>query len=170
MRLDEIISSAIIADIDGNIIEAALLYEEATKNCGCPANVYSNLSFIYWQVTEIGFAAYYHLTDDYVKYSGERYESLLEHGLRYFPNNSELGFWRMYFHWYWFNDDIIEECIKLVKTCMVPYFFLYSMSHGEQYLKEAMLLKLNCETEKTIKTKYIISIVESTCNKRKKGI
>ncbi|MBI1925662.1 hypothetical protein HYR99_15585 [Candidatus Poribacteria bacterium] len=156
------LTKAIQAEVAGKIVEATQGYEEILKLRQVPLSAYLNLAFLYWQSTEYGFNAAYHLSPEFIKLSGTRYRQVLQAAEKRFPKHPELQFWRMYFDFVMLGaPPFVEACQRLVSesNCsLVPYFYLYAMFEGHAYQKEAKALLEEFEKLPTFKHRYIASI------------
>ena len=159
-------SDALQQDIAGNISDAASLYEQSIHGEDVPLDAYLNLAVLYWECTDPGFNTGRQLPHDLFLRAPERYETVLlaaEQRLGYAP---EIKFWKLYFEFTSQGEPpFVEECRILVAepdSTLVPYFYLYSASNGQQYWQQASQLLALCKALPTTKNRYIISIIEAT--------
>lgn len=146
------------------VVEAADVYEDILRSGRVPLDAYFNLAFLYWQSTELGFMAALGLDDDFVARAEIRYKEILDECDRAFPGETETIFWRRYFPYASLAEpDFDLELMELVHQdgSLVPYFYLYAASNGSRFVAEAEELLRVCRPQRTLKNRYIISMIES---------
>lgn len=154
---------AIALEAADRVVEAADLYEEILRGGRVRLDAYLNLAFLYWQSTEFGFMAALGLDDEFVARSEMRYKEILDECDRVFPGETETIFWRRYFPYASLAEpDFDQEVMEFVHQdgSLVPYFYLYVASNGSRFVAEAEELLQVCRTQRTLKNRYIISMIE----------
>lgn len=155
-------------DIEKDYICAVKYYEVEIQNEeNIQLDSYTNLAFIYWEFSFdlFGFLKQNNIPDDFSLIGQDRHLEILDLGLKVFPNNLELLFWKSYFpsiiHCTGFPQNELEN---LSKTCenednLVPYFLLY-LFDNEKYRSKAMKLNELCKNQPTANNLYISSILQ----------
>ncbi len=162
MKLD----SAILAEREGRLIEAADIYEKLLIKSSSHPDVFLNLLILYWQVTDYGFWTESRLPLSFVKRAGKRLgELLLDQEYEEFRGSSEATFWSKYIPWAdWGKDFSIEECLLLLeedKSCLIPVIYLLTQHKLEQWRAEALELLEEYRDKGTLKSQYIQSYLEA---------
>jgi len=161
-------SVALIKEVNKQYLEATECYEdEINNNLYASVDNYINLAFIYWSFAFdfFGFFIPNNIPEDYSIIGGNRYQKILELGLKKYPNNVELHFWERYFSHIIFGEEFSDsDCLHLIKKYgeqnYVPYFFLYLLNEI-QYKKQRDELMKEIEKMATAKNIYIKSILSS---------
>lgn len=156
-------NEALRNDMEGNFREAIAQYEQALAIDSAPLDAYLNLAFLYWQCIDFGFLAYHSLDDIFVDSAAIRYKVILQEAEYRYPDSIEVRFWKLYFDYITLGiNDIIMECHNLAhQDNLVPYFFLFAHSGGNQYGEQAKQLIERCKKVPTAKNRYIQSVLES---------
>jgi hypothetical protein len=157
---------AVLEDISKEYLKAVASYEDeiATQGFSVPLDSFINLAFLYWSfATELfEFVIPNNIPDEWSIIGGERYELILDKGIQCYPNSVELRFWKRYFSFRLYGEDITEEeCIALLDKydsddSLVPYFFLYLYDKAK-YKEQRDLLIATCKAQPTAKNLYIQS-------------
>jgi len=156
---------AMIKEKNKQYVEATLCYEDDIKNNpNASVDSYINLAFIYWGFLACGFD----YADDSPIPDGYSVElnsckKIIELGLKKYPNNVELHFWKKYCYSILGNENISDKyCLDLMEKYgeqnYVPYFFLYVVDR-EKYEKQRDGLMKEIEKVPTAKNDYIVSVV-----------
>jgi len=156
---------ALIEEINKDYIKAVKYYEEEIKNKKVLPATYINLAFLYWSFAfdYFGFDIPNNIPDDYSIIGGNRYSIILELGLKQYPNNAELNFWKRYFQHIIFSEDFSnKDCKELLEKykdgSLAPYFFLY-LFDKEKYREKMIELMDEINNCPTAKNLYIKSII-----------
>jgi hypothetical protein len=159
---------ALIKEINGEYVEAVKCYENelANNESSISPNSYINLAFLYWSFAfdYFGFDIPNNIPDDYSIIGGNRYQIILDLGLKNYPNNLELIFWNKYFQHIIFGEEFSKSnCKQLIdkygdSESIVPYFFLY-LFEKEKYIEKRNELLDTCIKYPTAKNNYIKSII-----------
>lgn len=154
-------------EINKEYIEAVRCYEDeiANKETSILPNSYINLAFLYWSFAfdYFGFDIPNNIPDDYSIIGGNRYQIILELGLKQYPNSEELHFWKRYFQHIIYGEDFSEQdCKTLLQkyndNSLAPYFFLY-LFDKEKYREKMLNLMEEINIYPTAKNLYIRSII-----------
>lgn len=160
---------AIVKEINKEYIESVKCYEReiANNDSSVLPDSYINLAFLYWSFAFefLEFILPNSIPEDYSIIGVERYQMIIELGLRNYPNNAELHFWKKYFQHIIYGDIFTaEDCKKLVekydKESIVPYFFLFLYDNDKYRSKRNDLMDV-CTKLPTAKNLYISSILVS---------
>lgn len=156
---------ALNAEYSKKYEDAILLYEKSlTNNKETDIEVYINLSVLYWIIaTDVYFNDDNKIPIEIQLISGEKYNSVVDLGIKNYPESVELHFWKKYL------DVRIkglsfpeEECLQIINTytlkSIIPYFLL-SLFYKDKYKKEREQLLLQCKKYPTAKNIYIYSII-----------
>jgi hypothetical protein len=151
-------------EVHNDPVNAAEAHEEAIQNQDADLETYLNLAVVYFSCGDFGYASFHHLTDEFLIKAGQRYNEVLDEATARFGYNAEVGFWRLYFKWYWTNDPIIDKCREIVESSntLVPYFHLYAVTDDEQYYPYVVELLETVKDKTTRRKRYIWSIIDSS--------
>lgn len=145
--------------------DAAQAYESILQRADAPIEAFINLACVYWRSTEFGFNAGLNLNHKFVGQAGNKMWSVLDQAEKKFKNYPEISFWRMYFSFTTLGEKpFVEECLQFVQqpnSTLVPYFHIYDQTQDRSYISEVKTLYQQCLLEKTLKNRYIISILEN---------
>lgn len=153
-------------DLDRKIEEAAAAYEEVIQQGDAPVDAFINLACIYWETTDFGFNTGHNLSHAFFMKAGERVYKVLDEAQARFGELPEITFWRWYFDFTYMGESAppLDKCLELLKhpeANLVPYFYLYSQDRKPEYLAPLQALYNEVLPQKTIKNRYIISIIDS---------
>lgn len=152
---------AIEQDVGGNRVEAADLYERALEVGIAPLDAYLNLAVLYWEYLDPGHP---HVSEFYSR-AARRYKEVLGEADVPYTGHPEVEFWRLYFDYILLGNPPFEaECRSIVKehpNVLMPYFYLYSASEGQEYQEEAQELLRLCKMLPTTKNRYVGSVIEA---------
>ena len=103
------------------------------------------------------------LPDYWVKKGGNEFLKVLDSGIKKYPKDIELHFWRRYFlHTSYCEDFTEEECLNLFDLYghknKIPYFFLYQCNHIRYEEQKDELLGI-IKGKETAKNLYIASLL-----------
>lgn len=156
--------SALIREINREYLEAVNCYEYeiADNEMSGSSNSYINLAFLYWSFA-FEFSIPEDIPEDYSIIGGNRYQIILKLGLKHYPQNAELHFWKEYFQHIIYGEDFSkQDCENLLEKYndnnLVPYFFLY-LFDKEKYREKMAELMLEINVCPIAKNLYIKSIV-----------
>ena len=166
------LSEAIHADREGRVEDAASLYESALASAEPNLTVFLNLSLLYWQSTDVGFATERRLSPEFVERAGKRFPELLHEMKRVFPSSTEARFWDRYIGWTDLGASRMtdEECIALLKedaSVLVPAMELFIRTAGREYRREAMELLRACRADGTAGARYVVSVLEGALKRER---
>ncbi len=168
------LQDAVREDMNGSLVRAADGYEQIIQAECAPLGAYLNLAVLYWQCTDYGFNAGHALGLEFIHKAGERYQALLAEAGRCYPHHSEIRFWTLYCDYVTLGEPpFVEECRALVAAAgkpLVPYFYLYAASEGQEYLREASELLAECLKHPTVKNKYVISVIKGVASRAKSRV
>lgn len=158
--------TALELDISGQIEAAAEAYEEVINSQNGPVAAYINLACLYWECTDFGFSVGHGMEPSFMENAGKRMYEVLEEARKKFGDQPEILFWRLYFDFTYLGEDMppVAKCLELVElpeATLVPYFHVYVQTMATQYLPQARQLLELAKKEKTVKNRYIISVLES---------
>ena len=89
---------AVWQDINGNYFKAIDLYEQLIDKGLALVDVFSNLSFIYWEfAADFGFRSTNNISDEWKEIGSNKYKEIIEKGLSKDPESVELHFLLKYF-------------------------------------------------------------------------
>jgi hypothetical protein len=157
---------AVGLDIAEQYEHAAELYELVIKEENPPVDAFLNLAVLYWECTDFGIMAGYHLPVDFVKKAHVRHEEVLVEAKERFAEFPEVTFWQRYIIDYrgMRTDFSVDDAIYLTtrpNSTLVPYFYIYLASQrSSEYRPLAMQLFEDAHLSKTTKNRYIISMLE----------
>lgn len=158
---------AINKEINKQYIEAVYLYENEINSVDVPAiDTFINLAFLYWSFAaeEFEFNIPNNIPKEWSVTGGKKFLNLINLGLKKYPNNLELNFWKKYFPYRLFGESFNEDdCQDLInkysdKESLVPYFFLY-LFDKDKYKEQRDKLMTICNNLATAKNLYIKSII-----------
>ena len=155
---------ALIKEIKKEYLEATKCYENEIENYSSDVlpDSFINLAFIYWCFA-FEFSVPEDIPKDYSIIGGNRYQKVLELGLSYYPDNTELHFWKKYFQNIIYGEEFSEKDCKLLVQkygdSIVPYFFLYLFDKNK-YEKQRNELIIDANKLPTAKNIYIKSLIE----------
>ena len=145
--------------------EAAWAYEEAVIQPNTNLDVYLDLAVLYLELLDGGVAAHYHLSVEFQERAWNRFDELLDEAEREFGQETEIGFWRRYFHFIHLGEEPFpEEAGRMARagTSLVSYFHLWMLPSGKrQYREQAQALFEQVKDGSTPRKRYIRSILES---------
>ncbi|HEV3074514.1 MAG TPA: hypothetical protein VHB47_08865 [Thermoanaerobaculia bacterium] len=158
------LASALQADRDRRIEAAADLYEAVLSEQPTSLVALVNLAVLYWRATECGFSAGLGLDLALIARAGRRLPQVLAEARQLHPQSTEVRFWERYIAWADLGEPFaIEECEALLRhapSVLVPAMYLFAISHGERYEKEARDLLRECLEDQTVRARYIASVIE----------
>ena len=80
-------------------------------------DVYLNLSALYWQATEFGFAAGHRLSTTFMSHAARRVGPLLDEALNRFSGAAGPVFWKRYIEWIDLGQELtIADSRMLMKN------------------------------------------------------
>ena len=157
--------AAIIYDIKKDYIKAVEAYEMLIRNDNALPDYYINLSFLYWSFAFewYEFVIPNNIPDYWVKKGGNEFLKVLDSGIKKYPKDIELHFWRRYFLNTSYAEDFTEEeCLNLFDLYghknKIPYFFLYQCNHIRYKEQKDELLGI-IKGKETAKNLYIASLL-----------
>lgn len=157
---------AIALDVAEQFERAAVLYETVIAKESAPVEAFLNLAVLYWECTDFGIMAGYHLPVEFVKMAHIRHGDLLVEAKERFPQVPEVIFWQRYILDFraMGNDFSVDDATDLAtqpNSTLVPYFYIYLASEGAvEYREPAHQLLQSAQSLRTTKNRYIISMLE----------
>ena len=153
-------------DVQKEYLEAIRYYEENIISSNSRVDDYTNLAFLYWSFAyeHIEFNIPNNILDELSIEGGDRFMSIINLGLKCFPNSLELNFWKKYYQYRCFVDEVFEEqdCVEMIliyeNDNPVIYFFL-QLYDKIKYKKEVESLRIKCLSELTAKHLYILTFI-----------
>lgn len=145
-------------------VEAAQAYEDLIASAQANLDTYLNLAVLYFECMDFGYLAHHKLSDSFIKLAWERRTELLKDAERRFGWHPEIEFWRRYFSYIYGGEaPFFDACERFVKTgeTLVPYLHLVCAPAGERYRQQAEELLKSVRAGRTVKERYIKSVVES---------
>jgi len=157
---------AFIKEINHEYVEAVKCYEVEIDHEMATPECYINLAFIYWSFAflKFEFTIPNRIPEEWSITGGNRYPKILRSGLKNYPYNCELHFWKRYFSEIIYGNEFSEkDCQELIEKygdnkSNVPYFFLY-LFDKEKYQGKRDDLINECNKHPTAKNLYIKSII-----------
>lgn len=130
--------AALALDSLGFVVEASWAYELAIQEPAANETLFLNLAAIYFECSDIGFAAAHHLHATFVSTTAARFTEVLTLAEARFGRTAEQEFWRRYFDYiYLGGPEFVEECLRLTQNSasLVPYAYL--VAFDERFRPEA---------------------------------
>jgi hypothetical protein len=131
--------AALQAEKDDNLLRAIALYEEALPEPHAPLAAFTNLAFLYWQLSydfgiQTGFLQAHALPDHTVYEYPAQWRRVLELAQQRFPEEVELAYWHAFFTEEETYADqpaspaLLTDLPAQWSSCLLPN--LYRYQHG----------------------------------------
>jgi hypothetical protein len=143
-------------------VQAANAYEEAIGSEQADLSAYMNLAVLYFESTDPGYAAAKKLDPEFTARASAGMYRVLRLATRRFGSYPEAAFWNIYFNWFSkYDDPNFDEARELAKKTPIAYLHLLGAPDGKRYLKQARGLLENVKKRRTVRERYIDSVVRS---------
>lgn len=162
-----LLMTALEFDQDDRPVEAADAYEEVLRECPGDRDTIVNLIGIYFAALDGGYSARHHLSQEFIERSDKRFHALLNQGLMFLPQDTELDFWKRYYavrvlgeNW----DEVFPaayEHIVVQGHQLAPYLALFLSSAGMKYETELRQLLVATSQGQTQRERELKSVAES---------
>ncbi|MBX3293838.1 MAG: hypothetical protein KF881_13200 [Acidobacteria bacterium] len=145
-------------------IEAAKAYEEILKSSEATLDCYLNLAVLYFASNDYGFEVSHGLSPQFVAFAFQRMFEVLDEAEYRFGQVSDILFWRKYFKFIIFGEELsIEEVKQMARysKSLVPYFHLCVVDAEEvdrDVVRRLFEIVRNGDTELK---RYVKGILES---------
>jgi hypothetical protein len=143
-------------------VAAAKKYEEALRTGDDGLAALLDLAVLYFTLLDPGEAAAHHVGREFLDQAWERANELLREAEERFGRNSEIDFWRRYFAFIVLGEEpFVADCRRIANSdeSLVPFFYLWSESGGDEYRKEAEALYKRVSAGRTARERYVRSMV-----------
>lgn len=166
------LATALAADRDGRVQDAAAAYEDALLSRPMDLTATINLAVLYWQATDVGMSTAMRLPPGFVAFAGKRCRDLLTAAHDRFPDHPEVVFWTKYIAWADFGDPLdLADCRTLLhqhSEYLEPAFVLFSRSDGTEAEAETLRLLQRCSEDATTRGRYIVSVINGVLARRRR--
>lgn len=165
------LAEAISLDVGGHTQLAAAAYEDVLLVNPDNPIAAINLLVLYWQATDYGASTAEGLPSDFVALAARRVRQILAEAPDSLRNRPETLFWGKYITWADFGTPYeLEECRALLlahPNYLEPAIYLFASSEGKEAEAQASLLRTNCESRKTARCRYALSVIEGVFGRRR---
>ncbi len=157
---------ALAHDRRGALETAASAYEALIEEGDPSLTVLLNLAILYWQARDPGHVTSIEHKTEFFELAGFRHLELLQEAADRYPAKSAAIFWKQYVEWLEFGDSLDPDCWrKLLRERaeeLDPALGLFMATQGEEARKEALELLAQCQRDETVRSRYVVSVIEST--------
>lgn len=149
-------------------VDAVAAYEEELRTNPENWDAIVNLLALYLAVLETGYSSSHQLSQDYIEHGDARFNAILKLGMKQYPDDMELDFWRRYYqvtvlgnNWDEAFPQKYEEAVCSGKH-LVPYLALYLSASGKKYEDEVRCLFKEMSEGRTQRERDLRALAESS--------
>jgi hypothetical protein len=159
------LAEATVADREGRVEDAAVLYEEALAGGPIPLDATLDLAVLYWCATDYGFILSHRLPVEFLPRAQMRHREVLAEAARLFPGRVEVEFWRRYVAYVDRGEALVVEEARRWRRAhpqyLEPAAFVYLASQGTDAAEDARALVVRAREDPTTRKRYLASVVDA---------
>lgn len=152
------LAEALAAEACDDLFRAADLYEQEIQSGNTALDVLLNLAVLYWEASDPGESRVAERRDFFLL-AGRRYDDLLEQAVATYPESVEARFWRAFIRGISLGEPFdLDDARKLLArepTCLVPAFFVFGQSKGDEAPRAAAELLIQVRDGATYRDRYV---------------
>lgn len=152
------LAEALAADACDDLFRTADFYEAAIRSGNTSLDVLLNLAVLYWEACDPGEARVA-ARRDFFQLAGRRSYELLDQAVATYPSSVEARFWRAFVRGISLGEPFdlsdARELLRQEPTCLVPAFFVFGQTKGDEAPRAAADLLIQVRDGATYRDRYV---------------